>query len=280
MLNIGLLDPTNGAWTDCIKAFMDQLGKHGWKKGTDYTIQVQAPNGQTLAQAATNLVSLGKPNPTDFIILTGGTEPTCACIQATVSVPQIKVFFATAGEKGAYFTGLANNVTGISNEQTLHVKDRLQHMKTYVAPLLAPTPFTVFGVIGNADARNVQHEINEVVKRAPVFNLRPVQSDTKLYTAADIPTVIQEVRAKGAQALYVCTDPLITTNAATINQAGLPTMHAFRKNLGGSGSNRLLFRGPKLVDMFSKAADLVYNWRTTGVFPAPTTPTGPHEHQP
>jgi hypothetical protein len=281
MLNIGLLDPTNGAWTDCIKAFTDQLGTHGWKNGTDYTIQVQAPNGQTVAQAATNLVTLGTPNPADFIILTGGTEPTRACIKATVAVPGIKIFFATAGENGAYFTGLANNVTGISNEQcdpTL-VKKRLHHLRQHATPPLAPN--AIIGVIGNANAENVKEEIKQIVSQAP----NVAQSTTKLNTANDIQTVIQEVQAKGALALYVCTDPLIVTaNAPTINQWALhwnlSTMHAFSKNVRGNADKRLLYHGFELTDLFSQVADIIYNWRTTGVFPTPTTPVRPPKHRP
>jgi hypothetical protein len=58
-------------------------------------------------------------------------------------------------------------------------------------------------------------------------------------------------------------------------------MHAFKKNLGkNSASNKLLYLGPELKDMFIQCADLVYDWRTTGAFPAPTTPTGPIKKQP
>jgi hypothetical protein len=59
-------------------------------------------------------------------------------------------------------------------------------------------------------------------------------------------------------------------------------MHAFKKNLGGSVSDKLLFWGPALEDMFSQAADIVYNWHTTGggALPAPTKPTGPPKRHP
>jgi hypothetical protein len=285
LLSIGFLVPTAyAAWTDCITAFEDELATNGWKKGTDFKIEHQTANEPSIneyTRIAKDFANPNRPNPID-IIVTGGTEATRACIAETANVQQIKVFFATAGESGDYFTKLGANVTGISNQQITHVKDRLKHMKTHVAQMLAPTAFTVFGVIGNANADNVGDEITEIVSQAkkPAINLKPVQSNTKLKTRTDIPTVIQEVIAKGAQALYVCTDPLITTNALAINQANLPTMHAFSKNLGGSKSKSLLFWGPELADMFSQAADLVYDWRTTGVLAGPTTPTKPIKHQP
>jgi hypothetical protein len=288
VLSIGILVPTNYAdWTDCIAAFKNQLVAHHWVEGTDFKIEHHSAGGvsSNYTTIANDFANLGRKNPIN-IILTGGTEPTRACITATANVrQQIKVFFATAGEDGAYFTALANNVTGISNQQTYHVPHRLKHMKAHVAPLLAPTAFTVFGVIGNANAKNVKDEMAAVMLQAPAapINLKPVQSKTPLHTAADIPTVIQSVIGQGAQALYVCTDPLITTNALAINNAGLPTMHAFRKNFGGGTSNKLLCWGPKLTDMFSQAADLVCNfnyWGNPNNLPTPTTPTGSSDHQP
>jgi hypothetical protein len=176
-------------------------------------------------------------------------------------------------------------VTGISNEQTLHVPDRLKHMKTNIPPLLGGTPFRVFRLIGNANATNVADEIAAIMAQAtgaPPLNLTAVQSTTALQTVADIPTVIQDLKAKGAQALYVCTDPLITSNADILNEwaaiAGLPTMHAFKKNFGKRGT---LYWGPKLEDMFSQAADFVYSWSTTGVCPVPVSVSGGSiEHHP
>jgi hypothetical protein len=162
-------------------------------------------------------------------------------------------------------------------------------MNTYVPPLLT-TAFTTFGVIGHGGPQgpqNVIDEINAVTDPntgAPSLGLTVVQSTTPLQTAGDIPNVIQSVVSQGAQALYVCTDPLITSKAAStaINAAGMPTMHAFKKNLGGSGSNKLLYLGYELTDLFSQIADIIYNWRTTpgAPFAAPTTPTGSIKKQP
>jgi ABC-type uncharacterized transport system substrate-binding protein len=293
-LSIGfLVGTTKAIWNDEIKSFTDELNTKKWKEGTDYTIEYQEANGQQdeYTAIANDFANPTRPIGID-IIVTGGTDATIACITATnrapQKVPQIMVFFATAGEDGSYFTALGKNVTGISNQQITHVKDRLDHMNKYVPPLLVPpnTPFTVFGVIGNANAYNVQDEMAAVVAQAP-GGLTAKKSTTSLKTAADIPTVIQSVVSQGAQALYVCTDPLITSNADILNNAalaaGLPTMHAFKKNLGKSKDNRLLYWEPgELRDMFSQCADLVYNWRTKGggALPKSTTPKGPPKSQP
>jgi ABC-type uncharacterized transport system substrate-binding protein len=150
-LSIGFLVATTTAiWSDDIQAFNDELAAKGWKAGTDFNIEYQEADGQSsqYTSIAQDFANPARPNPID-VIVTGGTEPTLACITATAKVPQIKVFFATAGEDGAYFTALGTNVTGISNEQTRHVPDRLNHMKTYVPPLLGGATFTTFGLIGN-----------------------------------------------------------------------------------------------------------------------------------
>jgi len=295
-LSIGfLVGTTYDTWKDEIKAFNDELVSNGWTAGTDFKIEYQSAAGQQnfYTAIANDFANTKRPNPID-VIVTGGTNATVACITATLNVPQIKVFFATAGELGPYFTKLASknttgisNVTGISNQQIQYVPDRLYHMKTYVPALLAPTAFTVFGLIGNANAQNVIDEMAAVVAQAlPDYGLTAVQSKTTLQTVGDIPTVIQSVQSQGAQALYVCTDPLITSNAEFLNEcaltAGLPTMHAFKKNLAGSGSNKLLYLGYELTDLFSQIAGIIYNWRTTrrAALPAPTTPTGPINKQP
>jgi ABC-type uncharacterized transport system substrate-binding protein len=288
-LSIGfLVGTTYDAWEDYIVAFTNQLGTHGWKAGRDFNIEYQPAAGQSAFYPviAADFANTGRSNPID-VIVTGGTDATIACINATKAKPQIKVVFATAGKPGAYLVGLSpGNVTGISNEQTLHVPDRLKHMKAH-ANVVAP-PFRVFGLIGNAYAANVQDEMSAVMAQAtgaPPLNLTAVQSTIQLQTVADIHSVIQNLKAKGAQALYVCTDPLITSNADILNEwaiiESLPTMHAFKKNWGQTGNSNKLYWGPKLEDMFGQAADFVYTWRTTGSLPPPATPApGSFEHYP
>ena len=59
-------------------------------------------------------------------------------------------------------------------------------------------------------------------------------------------------------ALFVCTDPFVTTHHIAINiaaaAAGLPTIHAFREYVEGGG---LASYGPDFREMFNGAADLV-----------------------
>jgi putative ABC transport system substrate-binding protein len=63
---------------------------------------------------------------------------------------------------------------------------------------------------------------------------------------------------KGADALYVCADPLLNTNRIRIitlaNIARLPTMHAQREAVEAGG---LMSYGPDTRDLFRRTAELV-----------------------
>ncbi|MFL6799420.1 MAG: ABC transporter substrate-binding protein [Xanthobacteraceae bacterium] len=61
-----------------------------------------------------------------------------------------------------------------------------------------------------------------------------------------------------AEALYLCSDPLLTTNRLRLNTLALgvrlPTMHGFREYAEAGG---LVSYGPNLPDLFRRAADYV-----------------------
>jgi putative tryptophan/tyrosine transport system substrate-binding protein len=62
----------------------------------------------------------------------------------------------------------------------------------------------------------------------------------------------------GAQALYVCSDPLVNTNRDRINtlaqSARLPTMYGLREYVEAGG---LVSYGPNIPDLFRRAGDFV-----------------------
>jgi putative ABC transport system substrate-binding protein len=267
-----LVGTTYDAWQDYIKAFEDRLANgYNWNKNSDYTVEYQPAAG---------LADLYKTIAKDFasrkpplnVIVTGGTGPTYACLLATGTIP---IVFATAADGKWLVNQSKGNVTGISNEQTAHVPHRLKHMTDHMPALLGGAAFKTIGIIGNENVKNVQQEIAAITTLAPAapFNLTLKTSGTVLNSVDDIPTIIQDLQGQGAQGLYVCTDPLITTNADILNEyaatMNLPTMHAFRQNRGQRGS---LSWGPKLEVLFSRAADFAYAILTSTTTP-PTIPT-------
>jgi len=275
-LSIGfLVGTTYDAWRDYIRAFENQLGTYRWKKGTSFNIEYQVASGlaDLYDAIAADFANPKRSTPIN-VIVTGGTGPTVACIKATETIP---IVFATAANGAALVASASGNVTGISNEQTAHVAHRLQHMQANL-PTLGRN-FRV-GPIGNTNAANVQDEMKEVQKQAAKLGLKFYQSTMALQTVDHIHPVMQDLKTNGVQALFVCTDPLITSNADILNEyaaiARLPTMHAFKKNFSQKGS---MWWGPKLGNMFSQAADFVYTFGTTGTLLPPTTASA-FEHYP
>jgi putative ABC transport system substrate-binding protein len=241
-------------------ARLPELNRVSWSTSstmTDINIEYQSASGrQELYDAIA--ADFANRKPPIAIIVTGGTGPTLACKNATATIP---IVFATAGDPVG--SGLVNsiyapggNVTGISNEQTNLVQQRLSYMHDNLAPDLGNK--CCVGPIGNTNATNVKLEMVEVQKQAARLGLKFYQSTIPLQTVDDIRPVMKDLKNNGVQALFVCTDPLITTNADILNEWALleqlPTMHAFQENFGNEG---LMFYGPIFTDMFQRAADFV-----------------------
>ena len=252
-----LVGTTHHAWELFTDAFEKQLSTHGWKIGTNINIEYQSASGlQDLYDAIAKDFADPKRKklPID-IIVTGGTGPVLACKNATKTIP---IVFATAGDpvKSKLVQSYAKpggNLTGISNEQTALVPKRLQYVKDQLGKDLVEMHV---GVIGNVNYSNVKLEMKAVKDHA--LNLGFKYTSGPLRTLRDIRPTIKRLKKKGVNVLFVCTDPLITTNADILNEwallENLGTMHAFRENHGKGG---LMFWGPVFPDMFKRAADFV-----------------------
>jgi putative tryptophan/tyrosine transport system substrate-binding protein len=101
----------------------------------------------------------------------------------------------------------------------------------------------------------------------PVDEMRAVQATARtlglevatfeIRRAEDIAPAFEALKDR-AEALYVCSDPLVNANRVRINTlalgARLPTMHGFREYVEAGG---LLSYGPDILDLFRRAADFV-----------------------
>jgi putative ABC transport system substrate-binding protein len=80
---------------------------------------------------------------------------------------------------------------------------------------------------------------------------------SEVQRAEDIAPALDTLKGR-ADALYVSTSPLLTTNRIRINAlalgARLPTMHGFREWVGAAG---LISYGPNFPDLFRRAANYV-----------------------
>ena len=106
--------------------------------------------------------------------------------------------------------------------------------------------------IGNHSAA---FEMAEVSKTAKTLGIEIVAvGDSE---GGNIALAFETLKVR-AEALYVCGDPLVTTNRIRINtlalSARLPTMHGSREHVDFGG---MMSYGPNFPAMFRRAADLV-----------------------
>ena len=110
-------------------------------------------------------------------------------------------------------------------------------------------------IIANIGNPNTLLEITEAQSAAGKLGFEVDMLEIR--RAEDIVPAFGTVK-NGAQALYVCPDPLINANHARINTlalgARLPTMHPFRDYLAAGG---LMSYGANNADMFRRTAEYV-----------------------
>ena len=98
-------------------------------------------------------------------------------------------------------------------------------------------------------------ELSEVQAAARTLALEV--HTVEIQRAQDIAPAIEALNGR-ADALYVCIDPLMTTNRIRINTlslgARLPTMHGLREYVESGG---LMSYGPNFPDLYRRAADYV-----------------------
>jgi putative ABC transport system substrate-binding protein len=246
---IGFLGATTETvWSPFTKAFLQRLRELGWIDGRNVAIEYRWAEGRAhrYAEFAAEFVRL-KVN----VIVTSGTGPAIAAKKATSEIP---IVFAAAGDPVG--TGLVDslsrpgaNVTGLSNQQTDLASNRLALLRE-VAPHIRRV-----AVLGNIGVANVKLEMDAVQAAAPQLGLDVVTLSVR--TADDIAPGLETLKGR-VDALYVCTDPLLTTHRVRINTFAigekLPTMYAFREYVVAGG---LMSYGPNFPDLFRRAGDHV-----------------------
>jgi putative ABC transport system substrate-binding protein len=246
---IGFLGATTPTiWSAYVFALDCRLRELGWIDGANAVIDYQWAEGKPkeFDRIAKYFVNHGAD-----IIITSGTGAALAAKYATADDP-IPVVFAAAGDpKGAglvkNFKKPGGNVTGLSNGQADLAGER-------VAKLRKAFPgMETLGIIGNTASANVQPDIDAVIAACGTSLDTVVR---EVGTAGQIIKAIQGLKGK-VDALYVCTDLLLTTHEVAVNVAAatvqLPTMHAFREYVEAGG---LMSYGPDVPAMFRRAAEL------------------------
>jgi putative tryptophan/tyrosine transport system substrate-binding protein len=249
LLTIGFLvagTPTShGQW---VAAFVQRLRELGWIEGRTITIEYRWAEGRSerFAEIAAELVR----RKVD-VIVTSATEAIVAAKQATSVIP---IVFAAAGDPVG--TGLVaslarpgGNVTGLSIQQTDVAAKRLELLREVVPGLQR------LAIWANAGSPSNVVEMAEVAATARTLGLEVATPEIR--RAEDIAFVFEALKGR-AEALYVCADPLATTNRTRINilavGARLPTMHGTRDMVEAGG---LMSYGPNFPNQFRRTADYV-----------------------
>jgi putative ABC transport system substrate-binding protein len=246
---IGFVGPSTAAVDrSLVDPFVQRLGELGWVEGRSIVIDYRPTEGlvERAGEIAAEFVRLKVD-----VIVTGGDAQALAAKRATTVIP---IVLGAAGDPvgNGLVQALARpggNVTGSSVQLTDTAGKRLEILREIVPDLRR------LAISGNFPNPTVAPELETVQAAAHALGLDIISSEFR--RAEDIPPAIEKVAGR-AQALYICADPLVHTNAVHINAlalaARLPVMHSFRENVEAGG---LVSYGPDRSDLYRRAADLV-----------------------
>jgi putative ABC transport system substrate-binding protein len=230
------------------EVFLERLRVLGWVEGRTITIEHRWAEGrpERVSEIAAEFVRLRVD-----IIVTTATNDAIAMKKATSVIP---IVFAVSGDPvGAGLVATlarpGGNVTGLSIQQTDSAGKRIDLIHEIVPGLHR------LAILANPDSPNVRLELPEVQAGA-----RRLGFDTTAYEirrAEDITSAFEALKS-WADALYVVTDPLVSTNRIRVNtlalEARLPTIYSFQ---GFVESGGLMSYGPNFPDLYRRTAEFV-----------------------
>jgi putative ABC transport system substrate-binding protein len=245
---IGFFGPASvEAWTPWTKAFVGRLAELGWIDGRTVNIVFRWANGHgdRFSEIAAEIVKL----KVDLIVTSGSTT-----LQTKKQTAEIPIIFALASEPVA--TGMVaslarpgGNVTGLSLEAPDLAGKRLGLLHEAVPRLRRLAVLTDVAY----PASVLEMEEIRAVAGSLGFEFLPLE----IRRAEDIEPAFAGLNGR-ADAVYVCSaDPLMNNNRDRINAlalaAKLPTLYAEKPYVESGG---LMSYGPKIPDMFKRAAEL------------------------
>jgi putative ABC transport system substrate-binding protein len=228
-------------------AFVERLAELGWVEGHSVRIVYRWADGSSKRAAEIAPELLGHSLD---VIVTSGDAFVLAVKKATTTIP---IVFMSAGDPvGNGLVGSlarpGGNVTGLSLLLTEAVGKRIEIMRELV-PDIGRLAVLFFAVVG----RTIP-ELEAVRAAANTLKLNVI--DLEMRTAADIEPAIGSLRGR-VDAIYVCLDPFVYTNAPLINALGLaarlPVIHSVRESALAGG---LMSYGPNFPDLARRAAEM------------------------
>jgi putative ABC transport system substrate-binding protein len=245
---IGFLGTTSqAAWRSWTREFVQRLRELGWVEGNTVAIEYRwtEERGERLVEIAHEFVRL----KVDVIVAGGAAVPTLK--QATSIIP---IVFPIAPDPvgTGMITSLARpggNVTGLSAQTPDLAGKRLELLREVIPTIRR------FGVLANAGFPAAALEMREVATAARTLGLEV--SAHEIRRQEDIAPAFHAIKGS-ADALYVCSDPLVNTNRARIYTlalaARLPTISSVSEYVE---AGCLMSYGPDYEDLFRRAGDYV-----------------------
>jgi putative ABC transport system substrate-binding protein len=235
---------TQSTWT---AAFVQRLHELGWIEGRTVTIEYRWGEGRAerYAEVVAEFVRL----KVDVIVTVGAAVR--AAKQSTSTIP---IVFAVANDPlgaglVASLSRPGGNVTGLSNQGSDLGTKRLELLREVVPGLRR------LAIMANVGNPQTTIEMGEVQVTARKLGLEVALFEIR--RAEDIAPGFETLKGR-ADALYVCNDPLITTNRIRINAlalgARLPTIHGVRAYVEAGG---LMSYGANFPELWRRAGDYV-----------------------
>jgi putative tryptophan/tyrosine transport system substrate-binding protein len=229
-------------------AFRRAMHELGWVEGRNVEIRYASAEGDEsrLDALAAELVASGAE-----VLVTSSAVSTRALQKATTSRPivMVNVVNPVANGFAASLARPGGNITGLTNQQEDLIGKQLE-----VLLQLVPRAQRI-GFVFNP--RNPNHDAYRVVATSASrrFGVAPLllQADA----AAQLPAVVQQLKAQRAQGVVMPADPLYTTLAEAWIEAlaplRLPVVYGRRYHLDRGG-------------LLSYGTDFVANWRSAARF--------------
>jgi putative tryptophan/tyrosine transport system substrate-binding protein len=232
-------------WTD---AFLQRLRELGWIEGRTVAIEYRWAEGhlERSAEIVTELVRLKVD-----VIVTHSAEPVLAAKRETAVIPIVFPVAADPVGSGlvASLTRPGGNATGLSLQATDVAGKRVEILREVLPGLRR------LGIVANIDAPAAVLEMREVQTAASTVGLATATFEIR--RTNDIASAIDALKDR-AEALYVVSDPLLTTNRSRLGilavGARLPTMHGFREHVEAGG---LVSYGANFPALFRRGAEYV-----------------------
>jgi len=233
-------------WKPWVAAFVQRLRELGWIDGQTIAIEYRWAEGRSerFDEIMAEFIRLN----VNIVVVGGVAVP--AAKRATSVIPIVFTLAQDPVGSGlvASLARPGGNVTGLTQSGDLFDK-RLEILREIVPGLRR------LGIIANRDNPAVALEISDAHEKARKLGIDVIISN--IVRADDIAPAIEALKGR-ADALYVCTDPLVNTHRIRINTfalaARLPTMHANRDFIEAGG---LISYGANYPDLFRRAGDYV-----------------------